>query len=355
QSLQPSQAVSVLEERVKLIGRVNIGIAEWLAERRRAEENYVQGLKRLAIRLPEISASDYGIFQTPWESIVNSTESLARSHNLLAQKIEADVERPLREFQHKDRAMQGMTTIQGNLAAMAKELESAQRRAEKVKGGKSAASRAANATSDAVEANRQWESQAPYVFEQLQALDETRTNHLRDVLTQLQTHEVDKVQRNRTSAESCLNALLNLNTADEISTFVAKTTSESPPTMRPRAKSKTTPGNSQPMSTTRTQEDTVNEPPRTSEGGQRSGYASGPGNTPAPEQKRAGFGGLRRLGTVMGRRKEDNSVTRRRYNTITTIFCSEKRTNRESAYKITDGCHGPINTRTTAYDWAAKW
>lgn len=29
-------------------------------ERRRAEENYVQGLKRLAIRLPEISASEYG-------------------------------------------------------------------------------------------------------------------------------------------------------------------------------------------------------------------------------------------------------------------------------------------------------
>ncbi|KAL9612538.1 MAG: hypothetical protein Q9167_002877 [Letrouitia subvulpina] len=194
---------------------------------------------------------------------------------------------------------------------MAKELESTQRRAEKTKGGKSAASRAANATSDAVEANRQWESQAPYVFEQLQALDETRTNHLRDVLTQLQTHEIDKVQRNRTSAESCLNALLNLNTADEISTFVAKTTSESPPTLRPRAKSKTAPGNTQPISTTRTQEDTVSNASRTSEGGQRSGYAGGSGSTPAPEQKRAGFGGLRRLGTVMGRRKEGKKTNER--------------------------------------------
>ena len=53
-------------------------------------------------------------------------------------------------------------------------------------------------------------------------MDETRVNHLRDVLTQFQTHEVDQVERSRTSAESCLNALLNLETADEIKTFAVR-------------------------------------------------------------------------------------------------------------------------------------
>lgn len=151
-------------------------------------------------------------------------QSLAESHSILATKMETDVERPLKDFQSKNREMQGISTIQGNLAAMAKDLDGAQKKAQKLAGGKSSANKVANATSDVDAANQSWDSQAPYVFEQLQALDESRVNHLRDVLTQFETHEVDLVQRNRITAESCLNALLNVNTADEISTFVAQNT-----------------------------------------------------------------------------------------------------------------------------------
>ena len=151
-------------------------------------------------------------------------QSLAESHGILAAKIESDVERPLKDFQSKNREMQGISTIQGNLAAVARDLDGAQKKAQKLAGGKSSANKVANATSDVDAANQAWESQAPYVFEQLQALDESRVNHLRDVLTQFETHEVDLVERNRITAESCLNALLNVNTADEISTFVARNT-----------------------------------------------------------------------------------------------------------------------------------
>lgn len=165
------------------------------------------------------------VFQTPWHGIISSTEALADSHSILAQKIESDVERPLRDFSSKSREMQGMSTIQGNLAAMAKELEEAQRKAEKLRSkvGKADNSKLSSAKATHQNANQQWESQAPFVFEQLQALDEGRVNHLRDVLTQLQTHEVDQLERSRASAESALNALLNVATIDEISAFVART------------------------------------------------------------------------------------------------------------------------------------
>ena len=115
-----------------------------------------------------------------------------------------------------------MGTIQGNLGAIAKELEKAQEKSDKLKtkGGK--ATKVANVNSTVEDANQQWESQAPYVFEQLQSVDENRLNHLRDVLTQFQTHEADQVERNRVSAEGTLNALLNVETADEIKTFAAK-------------------------------------------------------------------------------------------------------------------------------------
>lgn len=179
------------------------------------------------------------------------------------------MERPLRNYHKESREMQAMTTIQGNLAAVAKELEAAQRRADKIMAGKSAATKVAEATSSADAINREWQSQAPYVFEQLQALDESRINHLRDVLTQLQTHEVDQVERNRISAESCLNTLLNVDTKEEISAFVART-SAGAPTMQPNTRSRTASGNMLSTPTpSRAQDDRASEISATSEGALR--------------------------------------------------------------------------------------
>ncbi len=123
--------------------------------------------------------------------------------------------------------MQAMSTIQGNLAAVAREVENALKRVDKNHGGRLGANKVAAATQDFESANHQWATQAPYVFEQLQALDESRVNHLRDVLTQFETHEVDRIERNRIAAETCLNVILNLNTTDEISAFVARSSSVS--------------------------------------------------------------------------------------------------------------------------------
>ena len=253
---------------------------------------------------------DGRIFRTPWQSVVSSTESLAQSHALLAQRIEADVERPLREFQTKGREMQAMNTIQGNLASVGKDLEVAQKKAEKVKGGKSS-TKMANATSDVEMAHQQWESQAPYVFERLQALDETRVNFLRDVLTQLQTHEIDQVEKNRTNAETCLNVLLNVTTADEISNFVAKVSGRRESTS-PRLKSRSTTSNVlRPVTPSRAQDDGRSEMSTVS--ALRS--ASSPCELEAASYKRTEPNllsaherrfGLKRLGTVMGRRRQNS-------------------------------------------------
>lgn len=117
-----------------------------------------------------------------------------------------------------------MSTISGNLSSMAREIDTAKKKAEKLreKGAKAKASAVAGAVAEVENATLQWESQAPYVFEKLQAVDESRLNHLRDALTQFQTHEVDQVERNRISAEETLNALLNIETADEIQTWALR-------------------------------------------------------------------------------------------------------------------------------------
>lgn len=114
--------------------------------------------------------------------------------------------------------MSGMTTIQGNLAAIAKELEDAQDKSDRLskKGGKASTQKVETVTSRLQSANQQWESQSPFVFETLQALDETRLNHLRDVLTQYETHEADQIERNRVVTEQTLSSLLEIDTSQEI-------------------------------------------------------------------------------------------------------------------------------------------
>lgn len=254
------------------------------------------------------------VFQLPWQRIVNATESLAASHETFAQKMEEDVERPLREYATKNKDLQSMPSIQNDLAALSKTLEAAQRKVDKAKEkGHKGADKVAAAVSALEEASQQWESRAPFVFEQLQAIDESRLNHLRDVLTQLQTHEVDQIERNRQTAESCLNALLNVQTADEIKTWATKINGGREPVPRRQESGTVNPSDLPPPP--RLQDDAA------SQHSNRSGRSRVPPpgmcrgrrlarrlillifQSVAPEPRHTPLGGLRRLGTVMNRRK----------------------------------------------------
>ncbi|KAF4168989.1 hypothetical protein CNMCM6936_000400 [Aspergillus lentulus] len=294
-SLQPNQAINVLNDRIRIINKINADIADWLQERRRVEEAYAQGLRKLAHRPQLENGAALGIFQLPWQRIINATEAVAASHETFAQKIDEDVERPLREYSSKNRELASMPGIQSDLAALAKSFEANQKKVEKAREkGPKGAEKLAAAISAAEEIREQWDSRAPFVFEQLQAADEGRVNHLRDALTQLQTHESDQVERCRQAAESCLNVLLNVETADEIKTFAAKINGGRPVAPR-RQESIPSGGAGAPLA----------PPPRIQDdaASQRS-ENSGPVRTPpAPEPRTTALGGLKRLGTVMGRRK----------------------------------------------------
>ncbi|KAK6068964.1 Cytoskeletal protein syp1 [Seiridium cupressi] len=303
-NLQPLQAVQVLNDRVKRISKLNVEIADWLQERRRVEEQYVQGLRKLTqFRVPN-AQSELGTFQIQWDKIVQSSEGIAMSHHLFATKIEKDVETPLRTF-HTKKEMQNIQTIQGNLHNMAKELDDAQKKSEALnkKAGKTSAAKMDQAASRLESATNQWESQAPFVFETLQALDETRLNQIRDVLTQYGTYEGEQVQQKQAEAESVLNSLLDYHTGNEIQAFVAKTTAG-----KAKVPTRT------PLSTTRTS---------SSIGGANTSLAPPPSinaTPPAPSpvaiddarsshsghrEEKGGENKLRsRIGTMLGRRRQ---------------------------------------------------
>ncbi len=154
-----------------------------------------------------------------------------------------------------------MATMQGNLASMAEELKEAQEKAEKLskKGGKANSLKMDHASTKLEAALGQWDSQAPFVFEKLQAVDESRLNHLRDVLTQLQTHEADQVERSRVTAEGTLNSLLEVDTTLEILSFANNITQGRPRLERDHRTTSNAGSTSLPPPPTATTEDNASE------------------------------------------------------------------------------------------------
>ncbi|KAF2402419.1 hypothetical protein EJ06DRAFT_507266 [Trichodelitschia bisporula] len=296
--LNPSQSVKLLNDRLKHINKLNTDIADWLQERRRLEESYANGLRKLAQRQLADEGSDLGIFTTPWQKIISSLQATAESHYALAQNIEADVERPLRDFAASNRDVQAMNNITSNLQTIAKDFDSANRKAEKLreKGGKAAAGKVATAASDVESAQGQWESQAPYVFERLQAVDESRVDHLRNLLTQYQTHVIESTSTGSNAAEACLNALLNVQTADEIKTFAMRFTQNRPST---GGRQRSAAGSTGPVTPIGSTLAAPSPSHHDDDGSQRSSSFQD-----RPDKARPSFGGLKRLGTVIGRRRQ---------------------------------------------------
>lgn len=138
-----------------------------------------------------------------------------------------------------------MTNISNNLTVMARELDEARDRSDKLtkKGGKASTQKVDAASSKLESATQQWESQAPFIFETLQVLDESRVNMLRDLLTQWQTHESDRAQRGTDIAVETLAMMLEISTEREVQAFVNKVTAgkaQLPPPSRTTTRRSTT-------------------------------------------------------------------------------------------------------------------
>lgn len=140
-------------------------------------------------------------------------------------RVERDVEYPLRNFSQK-KEVHNMQTIGSNLASIAKELEDAQDKSDRLarKGPRANAQKVDAAATRLSSATQQWESQAPFIFESLQVLDEQRVNQLRDLLTQLLTHESDQAQRTQVVSSDTVQHIIDLQTAKEVQGWTSKVT-----------------------------------------------------------------------------------------------------------------------------------
>ncbi|KAF2664483.1 hypothetical protein BT63DRAFT_483188 [Microthyrium microscopicum] len=298
-SLQPTQAVTLLNGRLNHIRAINSDVAEWLLERRRIEEQYAISLRKLSKKPLSQDQLDLGIFTTPWQKIVESTETLANSHHTFARNIEGEVEKPLRNFPQTSREMANMENIQGNIGALARDFDNANKKVEKLnqKGGKAPADKVASAATEVEDSKSSWDSQAPYVFEKLQEVDEMRLELLQKCLTQFLTFTDETKNSSSASVEQCLNSLLNVQVSDEIQHFSMKAPG-SIPAVRERRMSRP----QAPPSFAETSSLAPPSIPADAASMRSDSFQDIP--TPMQEKRQSKFGGgLKRLGTVIkGRR-----------------------------------------------------
>lgn len=233
------------------------------------------------------------VFSGPWHKIVESTASLAGVHNMFAQKIADEVEKPIRDFATRNSDWAGMKSLESNLTAIAKSIQSAEDKADKLqkRGQKAKPQQVAEAASAVSNAQAEWDSQAPFVFEKLEVADEARCNNLRDALTRLQTLELDTATSTSQSAEAILGTLLDISAADETKTFANRATLGRHKLEKQHSRTGTR-GSGTVATPSIITDDSVSV--RSSQSGQ--GH---------------GIGGLKRLGTVLRNRGNRNSIFHR--------------------------------------------
>ncbi|RPA79098.1 hypothetical protein BJ508DRAFT_145823 [Ascobolus immersus RN42] len=215
-----------MKDRLRRAQTVNAEIADWIQERRRVEDQYAQALTKLARKNIPQDLQDLGVFQTAWTKLVKSTQDLAQAHTTFSHSLEKDVERRLRDFVNTNKEWSEFRKVEPSLSKIAEEVDLAEKKSDKLKkrGTKAQAQKVADAASGVEKAMNEWESQAPFVFEQLQQVDEVRIGNLRDALTQYHTLEADCAQKAMQYAQDSLTTLLDVNPNDEIKAFASRTT-----------------------------------------------------------------------------------------------------------------------------------
>ena len=251
-----------------------------------------------------MTADRKSVFAAPWTTITSSIETIADSHAALASKIEAEAEQPLRQFASSSREMSAVSTMRGNLVAMAKDVDKAQQKLSKIqnKGDRADSSKVASFNQELETALSDWKSQAPYVFENLQALDDSRFSRLKESLTQLVMNDNEAAQRSSSAwAPGCLDAVLNTQPSDEITAFALRSvqpTSETP--MLARDSTAVRPS-AAPF--TRSTSEFL-----TPGGSQRNVEAASQLSESTQEKKKDRFGGLSKIGTVVKRSRNRDSI-----------------------------------------------
>lgn len=205
---RPVDAAKVLKSRIVAAEHLNSEVAEWFRERARIEQTYAEELERLS-RKTFSGLQNSGLFEAIWTSILSSTRDNSKAANSFSHKIHHDVEQPLKQFLLQPQ-WEDMKTLHKELETLAHTFQSNDDKLRKK-----------NKHPDD-ETRAQWESQAPYLLEQTEVIDESRLGYLKNALTTFGTIEADYSDKSLKISEKVLNNVLSFEPLDDVAAFAAQ-------------------------------------------------------------------------------------------------------------------------------------
>ena len=214
---RPSDVSSILRGRLGSAEVLNSDIADWFHERARIEELYSAELEKLSQR--SVHLLENGSLENVWKDLEKSTRESSRGSQVFATRIRQDVEQPIRQFV-KTTQWTDVKGLHDMFDSLAESYSSYEQQLEKLhrKPGKN--QQQMNIAQHSLDETRsQWESQAPYVLEQIQTADEGRLAYLKSALTTFVTVEEDRYKMSLKESEVILNSVLSFEPSNEVSAF----------------------------------------------------------------------------------------------------------------------------------------
>ncbi|KAF5093411.1 hypothetical protein D0Z00_004074 [Geotrichum galactomycetum] len=205
---RPVDAAKVLKSRIVSAEHLNSEVADWFKERARIEQIYAEELERLSHQTFS-GLQKSGLFEAVWMSILSSTRDNSKAASSFAHKIHHDVEQPLRHFSSQPQ-WEDMKTLHKELETLAHTYQSNDDKLRK------------KSKHPDDETRAQWESQAPYLLEQSEVIDESRLGYLKNSLTTFGTIEADYSDKSLKISEKILNNVLSFEPLDELAAFAAQ-------------------------------------------------------------------------------------------------------------------------------------
>lgn len=219
---RPADASGVLRNRLSNAEKLNTEIVEWFQDRARIEEHYAGELQKLANRagVPEQLAASQ--LEPTWASIVKSTRDSAEASMGFANKIHKEVQRPLRQF-HKSAEWLDTRMLEDELEKLGNAYKSHDETVEKLR-RKSPSRQTEVAQQSLGQIRVQWESQAPYIVDQVEAIDERRLGQIKTALTTFGTVQSDCANKGVAASEAVLSSVLAYDPSQDVAAFAAKLT-----------------------------------------------------------------------------------------------------------------------------------
>lgn len=216
---RPADAARVIKSRISSVETLNEEISEWFRERARIEETYAAELDKLTRKtIPEIQRA--GLFEAVWLGVVRSTKDSAKASGSFASKIHHDIEQPLRYFCAKSPQWADMKVLHDELDTLSHSFKVNDDKLDKLRKKKHGQTEAQQHSLDEVRA--QWESQAPYILEQAEVIDESRLGYLKNLLTTFGTIEADRSEKSLKISEGVLNNILSFEPIDDVAAYAAQ-------------------------------------------------------------------------------------------------------------------------------------